>query len=457
MTATPTASERLGAFAASLRFDEIPAPAQHQACRMFLDAIGCALAAWTEDRRKAAIARDLAASFGAAGRASVVGGGATHPAIAALANGILINAADNDDTHKRALIHVGSAVVPPALGVCEERGLDGRELITAMVAGYEVTARVGMAVMPTHYRFWHSTATNGTFGAAAAAARAMRLDARQAQTALGFAGTQAAGLNAFFETGDDSKSVHPGKAGMNGVIAAQLAALGTTSPPDIFGHPKGYLAAYSAEPDAAALMRGLGETWEVAQNGYKPYPSILASHSPIGAALTIAARDAPDPGAIDSVAIETYATVKSHFSSKLVDTTMAARLSVPYCVAIALADRTVTQAQFQPDRFRDPAVRALLDRTEVIADAELTKLYPEKFPARVTVTLRDGRRLQAEMMYPKGDPANPLTDEELIAKFRANADGVLGAAEAARFAARAMALAGETDLADLTRPLRAAF
>ena len=455
MTATTSASERLGSFVAGLRYEDIPPPAVEQACRMFLDAIGCALAAWREDERKAGIARALAEEFGAAGGASVVGGGVTHPALAALANGILANAADNDDTHKRALIHVGSVVVPAALAVCEDRGLSGRDLIVAVVAGYEVTARVGMAVMPTHYRFWHSTATNGTFGAAAAAARAMGLDAAATQAALGFAGTQAAGLNAFFETGDDSKSVHPGKAGMNGVLAARLAALGATSPPDIFGHPKGYLAAYSAEPDAAALTRGLGETWEITQNGYKPYPSILASHSPIGATLQIVAKHAPDPARIESVAINTYATVKSHFSSKQVDSTMAARLSVPYCVAIALVDGAVGQPQFQPDRFQDARVRRVLDRTEVIADAELTKLYPEKFPARVVVTMQGGETLRAEMMYPKGDPQNPLANDELAQKFRDNACDYLSAGELEKFISSAMDLGAAPTLAELTRPLRA--
>jgi 2-methylcitrate dehydratase PrpD len=395
---------------------------------MLLDTIGCALGAWREDPRKARIARGLAEEFASPGQATVIGGNTTHPALAALANGILSNAADNDDTHKRALIHVGSVVVPAALAMCEQLNLGGRDLILAMVAGYEITARVGLAVMPTHYRFWHSTATNGTFGAAAAAAKALRLDAAQARAALGFAGTQAAGLNAFFESGDDTKSLHPGKAGMNGVLAARLAALGGTAPPDIFGHPKGYLAAFSAEPDAAALTHGLGEVWEVNQNGYKPYPSILASHSPIGATLEIVRRDSPPAERIRSISVETYATVKSHFSSKAVDSTMAARLSVPYCVAVACVDGTVTQRQFAAERFRDPLVRRLLEATEVIADAELNKLYPEKFPARVTLVLDDGTRLSAEMMYPKGDPQNPMSDAELEVKFRENAAGVLDAA-----------------------------
>lgn len=455
MTHSENASERLGALVAGLRFEELPAPAVRQACRMTLDSLGCALAAEREDPRKAELARALVHEFGAAGRASIVGGGRTHPALAALANGILVNAADNDDTHKRALLHVGSVVVPAALAVAEDRGLDGRALVAAMVAGYEVAARVGMAVMPTHYRFWHSTATNGTFGAAAAAAKAMDLDASRVGSALGFAGTQAAGLNAFFESGDDTKSLHPGKAAMNGVLSARLAGLGGTSPPDILGHSKGYLAAFSAAPDPDALTRGLGEAWEVVQNGYKPYPSILASHAPIGVALEIVRHHAPDPARVESVAIHTYETVKTHFSSKRVDSGMAARLSVPYCVAVALVDGSVTQRQFRPDRFADPAVRRLLERTEVIADPALTRLYPDKFPARIVVTLDGGEILTAELMFPKGDPQNPLSDGELAQKFRDNADGFLSPDESDRMVDRVMRLPELADLSELTRPLRA--
>ncbi len=146
--------------------------------------------------------------------------------------------------------------------------------------------------------------------------------------------------------------------------------------------------------------------------------------------------------------------MKSHFSSKQVDSTMAARLSVPYCVAIALVDGAVGQKQFQSDRFQDARVRRVLDRTEVVADAELTELYPEKFPARVVVTMRGGEILQAEMMYPKGDPQNPLSNDELAQKFRDNARDSLSADGTEKFISGAMNLGVAPTLADLTRPLR---
>jgi 2-methylcitrate dehydratase PrpD len=427
---TSTHTSILASFAAGIRYDRLPGEVVSKAKWVLLDAIGCALAAFKEDPRKARIAVEVAEKFGmgTSGSSTVIGSlKKNNPAVAALANGILVNAADNDDTHKRALAHLGSVVVPAALAAAESRLRHGRDLIAAIVAGYEVAARVGMAVMPSHYRFWHSTATNGTFGGAAAAANAWGMDSEAMRVAFGFAGTQAAGLNAFFESGDDSKSVHPGKAAFNGILSAMLADVGATSSPDILGHEKGYLAAFSLEPDAAALTDQLEMRWEILTNGFKLYPSILASHSPIGASLEIFPRLGHRMDRIRAVEVRTYATVKSHFSNKTIESAMSARLSVPYCVAAALTDGEMTQSQFSESRFRDPAILGLLEKVEVIVDPQLSPLYPEKFPARVVVTLDDGSQEEATHLYPKGDPANPLTDEELLQKFHRNAEGVLSA------------------------------
>ncbi len=421
-----------------------------QAADIILDTLGCGMAAWTEDPEKAAIAAKLAAGFKAAPVATIWGSSVrTDAGLAALANGILANAADYDDTHKRALLHTGSVIVPVVLALAEERGLTGKQMLAAIVAGYEVAVRVGMTVMPSHYRFWHSTATNGTFGAAASAASTLGLNAEQACFALGFAGTQAAGLNTFFSYGDFTKSLHPGKAALNGIIAARLAALGATSPPTMIEHEKGYAHAYSETPDLEASTRGLGTEWEILRNGFKWFPSILASHAPIQATLEIVTKHNIAPEQIDAITNETYATVKSHFSNKVVETPMGARVSVPYCVAVAAIDRTVGQAQFAPGRVRDPVVQALLARTETIVDPELTALYPDKFPARLTMHLKDGRRLSATRYFPKGDPQEPLTPAEIEAKFLANATGRLGEATAREIVRLVRGLEGEKDISRL--------
>jgi len=450
----------LAEFVAGLRYEDLPEPVVRQACDVILDAVGCAVSAWVEDKEKSRIAREIAAMYPAAGQGAGVigvrgpkGAGAAQPAFAALGNGILINAADNDDTHKRALLHVGSVVVPVALALGQAHRLSGPQVILSVVAGYEVAVRVGMAVMPTHYRFWHSTATNGTFGAAAGAAKALGLDADGVQRALGLAGTQAAGLNTFFESGDMTKSFHPGKAALNGILSAQLAAIGHTSPPGILEHPKGYLAAFSLEPKPEALVAGLGSTWEILQNGIKYFPSILASHSPIQATLAIVNRVKIDPAQIAAITNETYNTVKSHFSNKDVTGVMSARVSVPYCIAISAVDRVLTQAQFVQARIDDPLVRQVLERTEVIADAELNTRYPEDFPARVTIRMNDGTTHQETVMKPKGDPGNPLSPEEIAEKFRGNCVATLGAAQAEALLMAVRSLPHAPDLGALSELL----
>ncbi|MEZ5817965.1 MAG: MmgE/PrpD family protein [Hyphomicrobiaceae bacterium] len=449
-TTSPAPTEALATFVAGLRFEQLPSPVVAMASDIILDTLGCGIAAWRDDREKADVAAGLARSFDAAPKAAIWGSGErTDAAVAALANGILANAADFDDTHKRALLHTGSVVVPPVLALAEERGLTGPEIVTAIVAGYEVAVRVGMAVMPTHYRFWHSTATNGTFGAAASAASCLGLDARSTLMALGFAGTQAAGLNTFFTYGDMTKSLHPGKASMNGIISARLAEIGGTSPPTILEHEKGYLAAYSLEPKPDALTGGLGQKWEILENGFKFFPSILASHAAIQATLDAVTTNDIAADDIASIVNETYSTVKSHFSAKTVTTGMGARVSVPYCCAVAAIDRAVGQAQFAQARVMRDDVQRLLGNTEVVAVDELTAQYPTKFPARVTVTLKDGRKFTSQRDFPKGDPQDPLTPAEIGAKFLDNAAARYSPSEATELARLVRAL---PELGD-TKPL----
>jgi 2-methylcitrate dehydratase PrpD len=227
-----------------------------------------------------------------------------------------------------------------------------------------------------------------------------------------------------------TKSIHPGKAAFNGILSAQLAQMGTTSPPSILEHPKGYLNAYSTEPKPQKLVDGLGTSWEILQNGFKYFPSILASHSPIQAALAIVQKHAIDPREIARITNETYNTVKTHFSNKDVSTVMAARVSVPYCIAIAAIDGKLTQAQFSPARINDPLLREVLANTEVIADAALNALYPDKFPARVTITLKNGSSFQETVLFPKGDPQDPMSAGELEAKFRDNVAAMLSPSRA---------------------------
>ncbi len=246
-----------------------------------------------------------------------------------------------------------------------------------------------------------------------------------------------------------SKSIHPGKAAFNGILSGQLARLGATGPPTVLEHAKGYLNAYSTEPRTRVLTEGLGTSWEILQNGFKYYPSILASHSPIQATLALVKRHRIDPRKIARITDETYNTVATHFSNKNVDSAMAARVSVPYCIAVSAVDHELTQAQFALERIRDPLVREVLAQTEVIPDAELDALYPDRFPARVTITLDDGRSFQETVLFPRGDPQDPLSQEELDEKFHHNAGAFLGRERAASLLSAIYALPEATSVDEI--------
>ena len=186
------------------------------------------------------------------------------------------------------------------------------------------------------------------------------------------------------------------------------------------------------------------------------FPSILASHSPIQATLAIIRKHAIDPRKIARVTNETYNTVKTHFSNKDVNTVMAARVSVPYCIAVAAVDGELTQKQFSAKLIADPLVREVLNKTEIIADAELNTLYPDKFPSRVTVVLDDGRSFQETVLFPKGDPQDPLTLAEINSKFQGNVAGILTSRQADKLLKAIYALPNASDISNITTLLQLA-
>jgi 2-methylcitrate dehydratase PrpD len=236
---------------------------------------------------------------------------------------------------------------------------------------------------------------------------------------------------------------------MNGVLSARLSELGATSPPTMLEHEKGYVAAYAPEPKIEKLTEGLGSKWEILDNGFKFFPSILASHAAIQATLDVVTSNNLAPADIVALTNETYNTVKTHFSAKTVTTQMGARVSVPYCIAAAALDRAVGPQQFTAERVMARDVQTLLANTDVIADPELDKLYPDKFPARVTAKLRDGRTFTSIKYFPKGDPQEPLTPAEIEAKFLANASARYQDADARRLVTMIRGLGSTSDTAPL--------
>lgn len=415
-----TRTEQLAQFVVNTNYGNLPPEVIKQAKSVILDTLGCAIGTTSEDPKKAEITWAIAKKMGGPAQATaIVDGFKTSPVWAGFANAILSHGIDFDDTHKEDLTHTSAPVVPAAMASVEAAGLGGKEFITAVVAAYEVSVRVGMCVMPSHYKFWHSTATNCTFGTAAVAAKAFGGGETEIINALGLAGTQAAGLLTYLEYGDYTKSMNAGKTAANGVLSGIAANCGASAPPVMLEHEKGYSYAYCFEgPKLDKLTAGLGETWEIMVNVPKPFPSLLASHVPMEVVLKMLEEYNIKADDIVKITERTYNTVKSHFSNFDPQTTMAARLSVPYCIAVVAARGKGGLEEFTMEVINDPKVRAMLAKVEIIADPELNKLYPQKFPGVVTIETKDGKSYTMEQYYPKGDVMNPISDEELKEKFR---------------------------------------
>ena len=456
----------LADFVAAARFDDLPAAVVADTERAVLDWLGSALAGSIET--PARLAQRVAAGLGRSDEATVFGAQRASALGAALANGVSSHILELDDVHKGSTLHGAAPVIPAALAVAERDDSSGSAFLLGVALGYDAALRVGEAVNPEHYRFWHPTGTAATFGAAAAAASLMRLDAAQTLNAFGSAGTQAAGLWEFNADGAMSKHLHPGKAAFNGVLAADLARVGFTGASRILEGERGFFRAMSANVDATRVTDELGSQWKISENCYKLHSCCGHTHSAIDVALTLRADgwaplaksgkrlDAAE--AIDSIWIETYGPGFEIVKEMNPRTPYQGKFSLAYCVATALAEGKVGLEQFSPDRFGPDGVRkadiaALLSRSKVTVSTELTSRYPAAWPARLIVRLMDGSEVRGEAEYPKGNPENPVGTDLLEEKALALLEGRFGGDTAQRALDAAAAVRKCRDMSTLFRDL----
>jgi 2-methylcitrate dehydratase PrpD len=435
----PRLSATLARVLAETRFDALPHDVVGHARLALLDWFGSALAGACEP--PAAMARAVAASLGRADEATAFPDQRMSGAAAALANGVAAHILELDDVHRGSTLHAAAPVVSAALAVAERERASGADLLRAIVLGYEAAFRIGEAVNPSHYAFWHPTGTVATFGAAVAAGSLLRLDADGMRNALGSAGTQAAGLWEFNTDGAMSKHLHPGKAAFDGILAADLARLGFTGASRILEGERGFFRAMSREHDPTRITDDLGVDWKIGENCYKIHACCGHTHSAIDLALALrrergwTADEAV--AAIQAIRIETYGPGYAIVRNPNPRTPYQAKFSIAYVVAAALLAGEVGLAAFPDDRFgpkgvTDPRLAALLACTTVEVAPDLTAAYPERWPARLTVTLADGEARRSEAAYPRGNPENPVDAGTLEAKASALIAPRYGPALAAR-------------------------
>lgn len=450
-------TRQLAAYAADLRFEDLPRDVVDRVKMTLLDTLGVCVAALRSP--DAAPLLDGALEFAADGPCSVPGSGRkTAPAPAALVWGTLSDIYELQDGWRFGGIHA-CLVMAAALPVAQWRKAGGRDLITAIVAGYEVAHRVAWAVHPEHMGRGHMpNGTAGTVGSAAAAARLLGADAAAFAGALGTAAFLLPFSTA--ETlwaGHSAKPLHTGWAARTGIETALLARRGFWGCP-LEGSPaqgRGFLqlAADSARPDR--LTEGLGTLFTLRDTYFKFYPICRQAQSVAEAALTIAREEAYSPADIQAVTVHTW-DLSARMLTRTIDASanrIAAQFSLPYIVAATLSDRAMGVAQLAPERLRDPGLHALGQRVRVVSDPEMTRAYPEETHARVEVELADGRLLTRTVSTPKGDPRVPVTPADIEEKFAALCEGILSPTDQARLKQAVATLDDSPTLDALFAPL----
>ena len=415
------ATRDLARFGAGLRYEDIPREAVERIKLSILDSIGCCLFGatlpWT---RKVAA---LAESEGASPVASLMGmGKRTSVSLAVLVNSTAGHAFELDDIHKESIVHAGSIATPVALAMAERTGgAHGRDVITSMIAGYEIGHRVGnAATMRLFFRGFHPQGTSGAFVAAATAARALGLDADRFQHALGVAGSQAGGLMAAQE-GAMVKRFHSGRAAQSGVYSALLAANAFTGIEDVLEAAYGgYLSSYSDKPNPQRLTAGLGSTWETLNVGYKPHASVTSIHTALDGLADIMREQ--KLAADDIEKVETGLSPMTHvhcaWEYKAQGVT-AAQMNLYYGLAVIALDGAAFTDQYCEDRLRDPRILDFITRARAYVDPEIEAMGAAfRHAARVKVVARGGRTFEKVLLHRRGSPENPLAAADIEYKFR---------------------------------------
>ncbi|MBX9811522.1 MAG: MmgE/PrpD family protein [Burkholderiales bacterium] len=452
-------SQRISAFVAGLSFDGLPTAVIESAKRHLLDTLGVGLIGSRQPNAAAAL-EGVRGIGGGSGQSSVWGTGFRLDApYAAIANGVACHVLDYDDTHTDSITHGSAVLAPTVLALAEELGASGQEAIAAFAAGWEVTARVGLAARGSfHKRGFHTTSVAGVFGAAAAAAKLLRLSAEQTSHALGLAGSQVSGVSEYLSNGSAAKSFHPGWAASAGIVAAHLAHAGMTGPMTVFEGRYGTFKTYGLvdECDLAALDAGLGERWEMTRVSIKPYPCCHFAHAFIDCVLDLRLQGVTPAQvkALHCVVPEIeLPLICEPFAQKLrPDSPYAAKFSLPFVLAAALTDGRIGHDTFTPENIARPDLLELADRMSYRVAKPGETAFPKYFPGWVEARLADGRALVRRFEINTGNPDNPLSREALEAKFRGNVRGLMSNEAAGRVISAVDSLE-DTAVADLVRTL----
>jgi 2-methylcitrate dehydratase len=433
-----TVTRTISDWASRVRFEDLPSEVVRETKRFLMDSVGCALGG--AQQHDVHIARTVLAETAGTGRCRVlVTGEQWDPVSASLLNALMIRVMDYNDIYWQQDPCHPSDIIPAAMACAERAGRSGRDLLVGIALAYEFEQRLCEVSFPGVREIgWH----HATLTAAAspiAAARMLGLDAEQMQHAIGISasrhctpGSVTAGKLTMMKN-----TVDP-MATQSGVLAALLAEQGYTGPEHVLDGKEGFSHVFDSEWKFDVLTDGLGDSWRILKCGMKFFPTEALTHAPISATLDLVTDNDLAPEMVETVTIYSLARAAdiladpSKYDPRTKET---ADHSLPYVVAAAVAERQVTPLQFTGAKIMDPTIRAQLNKVKVIADPAIEAVFPALQRVRVVIRTTDGRELEKQLDYPKGDPRNPLTDAEITGKFKALAAGIADPADVERMQA----------------------
>lgn len=450
----------LASFAAALTYKRLPAPLQSALFEFTLDYLR--VASLGERMPWSRWARDYVAQTGGPGAAPVLfSGQRTDPASAAFLNTVYAGSIDADDTHVGAMLHPGCIVFSSALAIGQSRGMAGERVLAAVAAGYEAMIRVALCIQPSHFkRGFQSTATCGVFGSAvAAAALLFPGDARRIAETMGLAASFSGGLVQFFHSGSTVKRIHAAQAARSGVHAALLAEAGFSGPTDILEGQDGFARAYSDQVDFAPLFDRLGSFYRMAEVSIKPHACSARVLAAVEAAVELCREHDLVEGDIEAITLGIPRVIQGRLTGNAPTSLQGAQMSAPFSVALVIRKRIRGEVYaLNVDDFEaglhDPIVMGLAARVECAIDDEAERASTaESVGARLTLALRDGRRVSRFVAAPKGAASRPYSQEDHVARARAELTRRHTEVEAARLIDQARALPQADDVGVLAQLL----
>jgi len=455
-------SKDIAEWAASLTPDDLSAEAVHAAKLFLFDSLGCALGGSRQEDVHVAV--DLARRLGGAKESTVfVSGFRTDPVQAAFLNSLMIRAMDYNDIYWKQDPSHPSDIIPAAMTPCETRGLAGKDLLLGICIGHELEMRMCEAGEPgvREYGWHHATLT--AFVSPVVAGRLFGLDAAMIQHAIGISASHSCTLGAVTagRLTNMKNTVDP-MATRSGVEAALLAELGFTGPEHVFDGKEGLFHVFGHEWKPKILTEGLpagsGDRWKILDCGMKSFPIEALSHAPLTAMMKCVEENdikADDVAEIKVEVIARAADILGDPAKYRPTSKETADHSLPYSLAVGLVDGMVTPKQFKQDRIDDPALPAVMDKVKVVPNEEFESLFPEYQPSQVTLTLTDGRTFTKRVDVPKGDPRDPMTEDEIAVKFNALGEEVVGAKRCGELRDLIMSMEEQRDVKKLLKAMTA--